>query len=657
MLAFVRRSTTKWVAGAILFLVLVAIVVTGFGTGGVGGLGSMMKGPTGGDGSETLATVDGRPVTAAEVHDLVTREFTRARQQTPTLDMQTFLAQGAFEQVLAQAIGGRAIQAFASDQGLAASQMMIDREIANIPAFRNLTGQFDQAVYLQQLRGLNLTEAKLRDDVAQSLIQRQLLGPIALGGRVPDGVAREYANLLLERRTGVIAVVPTAQLAAGINPTDAEVAAFYQRNRAAFTTPERRVVKYAVIDAAQAGAVAPATEAEIAAVYRNSPRSYGARETRTLQSIVFPTQEAADAFARSVRGGASFVSAATAAGFTAADVTFADQNRDQFARVTNAPVAAAAFAAAQGSVVGPTRSELGFHVVRVDHITTTAARPIEAVRGEIAAAIDQRKRGEALATLVAAVQEQLSSGASFEEVARAHHLTVVTTPPITATGQPAGGEAWTAPAELTPLLHAAFDIDADNPEASVEQITPNERYALLGLDRVVPAAPPPLAQIAPQVRAAFVEQRARQAARALADRIVQRINAGTPAAQAFAEAQPRIANARPVDLRRLDISHSNQQVPPPLIALFSIPEHHARVVPAENNAGWFIVVHQTRVAGDASTNAPLIQQTSAEFARTVNEEIAQQAARAIELRRTISRDDTAIRRARATLGGAAPAAQ
>ena len=205
MLAFVRRSTTKWVAGAILFLVLVAIVVTGFGTGGVGGLGSMMKGPTGGDGSETLATVDGRPVTAAEVHDLVTREFSRARQQTPTLDMQTFLAQG-----------GRAIQAFASDQGLAASQMMIDREIANIPAFRNLTGQFDQAVYLQQLRGLNLTEAKLRDDVAQSLIQRQLLGPIALGGRVPDGVAREYANLLLERRSGTIAVVPTAQLAAGI---------------------------------------------------------------------------------------------------------------------------------------------------------------------------------------------------------------------------------------------------------------------------------------------------------------------------------------------------------------------------------------------------------------------------------------------------------
>src|SRR6185369_12598049 len=155
--------------------------------------------------------------------------------------------------------------------------------------------------------------------------------------------------------------------------------------------------------------------------------------------------------------------------------------------------------------------------------------------------------------------------------------------------------------------HSAFDLDADNPEPAIETITANERFAMIGIDRVVPAAPAPLAESAARVRAALIEQRARQAARALADRVVQRINSGTPVTQALAEAQPRIQNGRRVDLRRMDITRQGQQTPPALIVLFSLPEGRARVVAAENNAGWFIVFHEHRTPGDASTNAALIQ--------------------------------------------------
>ncbi|MEA3030393.1 MAG: peptidyl-prolyl cis-trans isomerase [Sphingomonadales bacterium] len=651
MLAFARKRLTKWLGVALLGFVLIAMVATGFGTGGFGGLGSLSGGGTPGAG-DTLATVEGKALSARDVGDMVNRQFSRARQQDPTLTMEAFLAQGAFEQVLDQMAMAAAVQAYARSQGLVVSPTMIDREIVNIPAFRNLTGQFDQAVYEQQLRTLNLSEARFREDVAQSLTQRQLLGPVALGARAPEGIAREYANLLLERRRGTIAVVPTALMAQGINPTPAELAAFYQANRIAFTTPERRVVKYAVIGADQVAQTARATDAEILAVYRNSPLSYGPRETRTIQSIVLPSQQAAQDFANRVRGGTDFVAAAAQAGFTAADVTFADQNRDQFARVANPQVAAAAFAAAQGAVAGPLRSDLGFHVVRVERITSVAARPIEAVRGEIAAAIEARKRLDALATLVSRIENQLADGGSIEEVARTEHLAIVTTPPVTATGQPGGDSQWVLPPELRPVLSAAFEIDPENPEPVVEQVVANERFAVLTIERAIPAAPPPLAQILPEVRAAFVQQRARTLARALADRIAGAINAGTPAARAFAEAQPRLPAGQQIDMRRLDISRSQQQAPPPpLIALFSIPQGRARVMPAPNNAGWFIVVHEQRTPGDAASNPQLIQSTRTQFSSGASEEIAQQFARAIEARSETSRDQEAIRRARATLGG------
>ena len=52
-----KKRFTRWAAGIILFVSLIAIVVTGFGTDGFGGLGSLGGG--GAAEGETLVTVDG----------------------------------------------------------------------------------------------------------------------------------------------------------------------------------------------------------------------------------------------------------------------------------------------------------------------------------------------------------------------------------------------------------------------------------------------------------------------------------------------------------------------------------------------------------------------------------------------------------------------
>ena len=113
MLNVARRKATKWVAGAILFLVLIAMVVTGFGTDGMGGLGGMGGGQ---QRSETLATVGSGKVTEQELRDLVTRQFNQARQRTPALDMASFIESGAFDQTLNSLIVGQAVQLFAAEQ-------------------------------------------------------------------------------------------------------------------------------------------------------------------------------------------------------------------------------------------------------------------------------------------------------------------------------------------------------------------------------------------------------------------------------------------------------------------------------------------------------------------------------------------------------------
>ncbi len=646
MLASFRRSVRTWAAGAILLFALIAIVVTGFGTDGMGGLGAVGGGQT----SEALVRVGGQSVTDRELNTIINQQFRQARTQQPTLDMATFLQAGAFDGILNQMALGAAIRAFGDEQGMVVSQRMIDRELLKIPQFRNFSGQFDMNVFRQALDRQGLDENQVYEDIADSLMQRQIMLPIGNGLRTPDTIAREYANLLLERRRGAIGVIPAERLSAGINPTPSQLTAYYTRNRGRFTIPERRVIRYAMIGPEQLGAAAQASDAEIAAYYRQNQATYGPRETRDLQQIVLPDRNAATAFANRVRGGTPFADAAAQAGFSARDINLAGQTRQQHSEATSAAVANAAFGAQQGAVVGPLQGSFGFYVIRVERITTTPARPLESVRAEIAAAVSQRKIADALAAVVTRIEEQVSDGNSLEEIARAERLQLVTTPPITATGQ-VPGQVWAVPPELQPLLTAAFEIDPENPEPLVEQVTPNQRFALVGIERVVPAAPPPLAQIQDAVRIAFIQETALGRARTVAQQIVDKINRGMPAAQAFAEAQNGLEAPRSVDMQRLEISRGGQQVPPPLLALFSLPQGRARLLPAPNGAGWFVVNHVQRTPGDARTQPTLIATTRAEFSQSAAVEMQQQFARAVERQLGAERNAEAIARARQQLLG------
>ncbi len=645
MLSFFRKGITSKLMIGVLAIGLFAIVATGFGTDGMGGLGGV-----GGASGDTLVSVGGEAVTSNEVSDQVNRQLERARLQEPELDIGTFLRTGAFEAILRQLVSQEAMVAFADKVGIVASKRMIDGEIASVPQFKNIAGQFDQQAFQQALQRERITEDQLRRDLAATLIQRQVLLPVAGSPVVPQAMALQYASLLLEQRSGTVGLVPAAAMGAGREPTDAEVAAFYRENQGRYTIPERRVIRYALIGPERVAAAAPPTEAEIAAAYQANQAQYGAKQTRTLSQVVLPDEAAARAFAAKLAGGTSFAAAAAQAGFGVGDIAIGDQTKEQFARLSSPAVADAAFAASQGAATAPIRSPLGWHIVRVDAINTTAATPLAAVRGDLERQIAQQKAGEALGALVTRIEDALGEGSNFEEVARANGLAIQDTPPVTATGMQPGVAGWQPPAELKPLLKPAFEMTPDD-DPVVETIAPNQRFAIMAVNRVIEAAPPPLQQIAPIVKADLVKRRALERARAVATALVAKINGGVPARQAFAEAGMPLPAPQPVQARRLDIARPNQPVPPPLAMMFSLPRGKARLLAAPQGAGWFVVHLEQSVAGDASSSPQLIQATRTQFERILGEEYATQFSQAVEKNLEVERDEGAIRAAKRALTG------
>jgi peptidyl-prolyl cis-trans isomerase D len=648
MLSLFRRGVTAKIMLVILGIGLFAIVITGFGTGGMGA--GSLSGPSSG----SVAEVDGEPITSVELRDMVQRQLSQMRQQRPEMDMATFLQQGALEEIADQMIDIAAAVAFGRSQGLGVSREAIDREIASIPAFHNLAGQFDQATFERALQQENLTPEGLRKEIETRMIRRQLLQPAGEWATVPQGLAFQYASLLLESRTGTVGAVPIAAMGPGREPSDQEVAAFFQQNRARYTIPERRVLRYAVFGPEQVAAAAKATDAEIAAAYQQNAAAYGARESRTLSQVVLPDEAAARAFVQKVNAGTAFAQAASQAGFGAGDIAVADQTKEGYTRMANAAVANAVWAAGKGALVGPLKGPIGWHVVRIEDVKTTAARPLESVRAELAAGIERQKAQAALGDLAGRIEDAIAGGSSFQEVVQREKLTVRETPPVTGTGAAPGNPEWQAPPELAPLLQTAFDMEPDA-EPVVEQIVPNERFALLAVGGVTPAAPPPLAQIRDRVKADLIARRALDRARAVASSIVSKINAGTPPAQAFAEAQVKLPATQSVTAVRRHVAQQNRQVPPPLAMLFSLPRGKARLLAAPNGSGWFIVYLDRIVPGDAAKEPALTAAVKGQFRQVLGEEYLRQFGAAIRKKAEVERNEDALKQLKRDLAGAGAA--
>ena len=641
MLSFFRRAIKSWVAIAILALVAIAVVVSGVGTDSLGGGGA--AGPAG----ETLATMDGGKIGAAEADRAVRNAYNQALQQQPGLTMAAFVAGGGVTGTLQRLISGKAIEAWGRDHGFTASKRLVDGEIASIPAFQGITGGFDEATFRNILSRERMSEQQLRADIEGDLIRRQVLAPIASGSRATDALVTPYAAMLLDRRDGTIGFVPAAAMPAGPAPTAAEIQAAYTDQIARYTLPERRVLRYAMIGAAQAGQVPAPTDAEIAAAYRADAGKYAARETRTLSQVLVPTEAAARALVQKIRGGTAFAAAAQAAGFSPADTRLGAKSLAELTDLSSAAVAAAAFAVADGAVTDATRSPLGWHVVQVDGIARTPATPLAAVRPALVAELAKRKGEAALADRVARIEDAIGDGATFEQAATANGLQVVTTPPLLPTGVAPTVPNFAPTPVLQPLLKAAFQAGEDD-DPSVETLGPGS-YALLDVVDVVAAAPIPLAQVRPAVVQGLIAARADARARQVADGIVAKAARGTPLSVAFASAGMKLPAPQTGGGRQIDLAQARTPVPAPVQLLFTLAPGKTRALASPEGNGWYVVRLDKVTKGDIRTQPQLVAATRDEFGRALGNEYAEQFVAGIMKDVGVKQDQAAIARFTASI--------
>jgi peptidyl-prolyl cis-trans isomerase D len=642
MIASFRRLS-KSAVGSIIMVLFVVVIVASFALSDMSSIGA---GQLGGSGT-SLAEIGGETVTDQDMSRTMERRLSQIRQQNPQATYASIANE--FDPLLESLIDERAIEAFAVKFGFVLSKRLVDAEIANIPGARGLNGQFSEQSYQAFLAQQRLTDQEIRRLIKGEMLQRMLLTPVATAARVPVGVATPYTSMLLEARQGEVATVPIAAFRAGLTPSDVDLQRFYAANRARFMVPEQRVLRFARIGPEQVAGVA-ATDAEIVNYYNANQATYGAKDIRVISQAVVPDRNAANAIAARARGGTAFAAAAAPAGLSAADVAVGPQTRAEFSGLAGEAVAAAAFAASSGAVVGPVQSDLGWHVVKIEQVQREGGKTLAQARPEIAARLTDEKRKGALADLVGRVEDALAEGSNFSEAAVLGKLPVSETPLITANGTARDNPAFKLPAEFAAALRTGFELTADD-EPVVEALANASAYVLVAPARIVAAAPAPLAAIRARVAEDWINQQASDRARAAASAIAAKAARGVPLGRAVAEAGRPLPAVRQIGFRRLDISPQGAVVPAAVRMLFTLGAGKSRLVADPEQRGFSVVKVNRIVPGNALTQPALIGRVQNEFQQAYTQEYSRQFQAAIRQAVGVQRNEDAVAAARKRISG------
>ncbi|MFO1256344.1 MAG: SurA N-terminal domain-containing protein [Sphingomonadaceae bacterium] len=594
MIQFFRRffDSKLGIALTLVFLGLIALAFAGGDIAGSGGFGAFSSG-------SRIATVGGEKITATDVDGQVRRILDRLRQDNPRLTVKEFLARDGLDEVLSFIIDNKAARLWGEENGIHIGDRLIDSEIAKDPRVQGPDGKVDKLLYQQMLSQRGTTDGEFRAEIAEQLMARQLLGSTAIGLKMPQKIVRRYAGVVTERRKGAIVVLPPAAFAPAALPGDAEVQAWYASHKADYQLPERRTIRYATYTDAVIKNIPAPTDAEVAARYNANKAKYAPTDKRKLSQVVLPTEAAAKQLIADLAGGKTLEASARAKGLAVA--ALGSLTKDAYALQASAPAADAAFAAANGKVVGPFKAPLGWVVVRVDGREATPGKTLEQATPELVKELGDLKRRSAIVEFSTRIEDELSSGASLTDIAKELGLQILETPELTTDGAVYGQPGAAAPEVLARVVPTAFQVDGPG-SPQLAEVDPGKLFVVFDIGKLTPSAAPPLGEIRARVAEDARIAKGEQAAEAAARKLKAQIEKGVPVSVAVASIGVALPPVDNVDMDRQKLQSMGQNVARPLLVLFATPRGKVTLMRGPRQRGWYVVAVSEVTPGQISEN-------------------------------------------------------
>ena len=379
--------------------------------------------------SPVVARVDGHKITQADWDNAHREETDRIRAQSPNVDPKQLDTPQARYATLERLVRDRVFAAAAQSSHLITSDARLARALQDIPAIAALKrpdGSLDTEAYRSLVGAQGLTPEGFEANVRRELSVSQVMGGVMSTAFATDAAAKLAFDSLYQRREIQVARFNATDYAKQVNPTEADIEAFYKANAQRFQQQEQAAVEYVVLDLDSVRSGIRVNEDDLRTYYKENLTRLAAKEERRASHILInaakdaPAADREQAKARAQellaqvrKSPASFAEVAKKSSQDSGSAP-AGGDLNFFGRGAMVkPFEDAVFAMKKGEISDVVESDFGYHIILLTDIKTPRQPSFEELRPSLEAELKQqqaqRKFAEVAEAFTNSVYEQPDS--------------------------------------------------------------------------------------------------------------------------------------------------------------------------------------------------------------------------------------------------------
>lgn len=477
--------------------------------------------------SPVVARVDGKDITQAEWDNAHRIESDRLRAEQPNIDAKLLDSAQARYATLERMVRDLVFQTAAQKMHLMVSDATLARTLQEIPAIASLRkadGSLDAEGYRNLLAAQGLTPEGFEASVRRDLALGQVLGGVMGSTLAAPSVADLALDAMMQRREIQVAMFAAKDFAAKVQPSDADLKAYYEQHQAQFEQAEQASIEYVVLDLDAVRKRITLNEDDLRTYYKeNGARLAGVQQERRVSHILIEAPKSQESAQRdAAKAKAQELLARVQADPSSFAAVAKEHSQDQgsaaqggdlgfFGRGAMVPeFERAAFALKKGQLSDVVETEFGYHILLVTDVKEPEVPSFETLRpqieDELKGQMAMRQFAEEAENFTNTVYEESES---LAPVAEKLDLKVQTAEQVQR--QPKAGS--TGPLANERFLEALFESDSLQNKRNTDAVEFGTNQLVAGrITNYTPAKQLSLEEVRDQVQALYVAQQAAQLA-------------------------------------------------------------------------------------------------------------------------------------------------
>lgn len=387
------------------------------------------------------------------------------------------------------------------DLGIIVSPEVLAEYIRNDSSFHK-NGEFDLKIFKDILEQNNLSEERLLKSLSSQVASKFLVDSLSVNLPLKSILSDYLYDDLTEKRAIVLLEVDTRNVKISTIAED-ELSKYYKKNNNLFQSNEKRNFSYILLSMDEYKKHIEINDAMLYADYEKNMAEYAFPENRDFYHFVAQSKEIADQLVAELKINNDIK--LIAQNFVEKNVVnenFTNQSSSSFLATVDPNL----FILKEGDVTEAVKTDLGWHVFKVTKIHPKKYKSFAEARLEVEMKLKQNIAEQQLYDLSKKIEDDIASGAEFEEIAKNNNL------PLIKVQDASGNDPFTIVAFQTGLN----EISEITRISEVTLNQDNQDYFIVKVDEIIPAKVMEYSEVKDRVRDIYSMQLRKDISYALA---------------------------------------------------------------------------------------------------------------------------------------------